>query len=215
MKRLLRGIFRAIGFVAHGSIVFALGMILFAGFWMQVNDQPFKADYILPLAGDDHRLFRAAELFHAGYAPTVLISNAKVNPPTRLDRLKWEIGYPKYSDKEYKTRLYEQLGLPSSRLEHFGTGHISTAEEAEALRDHLNGQEARLLVVTSPYHARRAKMIFEETLPECTIQVVTNREGEFGHSWWRDQEQARYIVLEFAKTLHYIAGGVYRSTDTH
>lgn len=213
MRAPLRFIIKGIGVVAHGGIALAIVLLVFAGYWMQVDDKPFKADYILPLAGDSHRFFKAAELFHAGYAPAILISNAKVEPPSRLDRLLWKMGYPNYSESEYRARFFEELGLSAARLEPFGNGHISTVEEAEALRDYLSGRTVRLLLVTSPYHARRAKMIFRDILPQSSIRVVTNQEGSFDNKWWEDQKQAQHLVMEFAKTIHYLLGGVFRSTD--
>lgn len=213
MKIVLRIIVKLIGVIAHGSIALAVLLFLFAGYWMQVDDEPAQADYILPLAGDSHRLFKAAELYHEGYASTVLISNAKVWPPSRLDRLEWEIGYPQYTYAQYRNLLLDNLGLRNTRREEFGNGHISTVEEAEALRNHLAGRQVHLLIVTSPYHARRAKMIFEDILPDCTITVVTNEEGSFGKQWWKDQKEAQLLVMEFAKTLHFLAGGVFRSSD--
>lgn len=180
---------------------------------MQVDDKPFKADYILALAGDGHRFFKAAELYRAGYAPAILISDAKVYPPSRLTQIQWEMGFPKYTPGQYLTLLFQKLGMESARIEHFGNGHISTTEEAESLRNHLNGKSIRLLLVTSPYHARRAKIIFKDTLPDCEIRVLTNEEDIIEKTWWKDQKSAQLLVQELAKTLHYLAGGAFRSTD--
>ena len=206
-------LFRSLGALTLFTLVVSFGMLLFAGLWMDVNDEPIKADFILPLAGNDNRLISAAELYKQGYAPTILMSNAIVFPHTRLDRLKRKMGYPQYSRTQYQTLILQTLGADSAKLEAFGNGHISTVEEAEALKKHLNGKKASLLIVTSPYHARRAKMIFEKILPDCRIAVTTTEEGAFERSWWKDQVSAQNLILEFAKTMHYILGGAFRSTD--
>jgi uncharacterized SAM-binding protein YcdF (DUF218 family) len=180
---------------------------------MDVNEKPIKADYILPLAGNRHRLIKAAQLYNSGYAPIILISNAIKYPPSKLTQLKWEIGYPKYTNEQLNALLLKKLGAQSAILEPFGNGHISTVEEVEALKAHLNGKTPRILVVTSPYHARRAKMIFEEMLPDCTVSITVTDEGAFKKRWWKDQVSAQNLVMEFAKTMHYLMGGVFRSTD--
>lgn len=187
--------------------------LYFAGHWMRVNEQPVKADYILPLAGDYNRLISAADLYKNGYAPAILLSNAAVFPPDRIDRLRWEIGFPKYTRDQYRVLILQALGAESAELEPFGNGHISTTEEAEALKDHLNGKSPDLLIVTSPYHARRAKLIFEDYFPESQITVTTIREDSFYTQWWKDQASAQNLIMEFAKTLHYLMGGAFRSTD--
>lgn len=213
MKRFLGIILQLIGALTVFAILAGSILMVFAGYWMDVNDEPAQSDYILPLAGNSHRLIKAAELYRQGFAPVILISNAYLCPPDQLQKLQWKMGFPHFTPRQYRSLLLKLLGAETAQLEEFGNGHVSTVEEAEALRVHLGGKPAKLLIVTSPYHARRAKMIFEEILPNCEITMVTTRDGAFKKSWWTDQESAQNLVMEFAKTVHYLFGGVYRSTD--
>ncbi|MFH1915289.1 MAG: YdcF family protein [Pseudomonadota bacterium] len=213
MRRLLDTFLRLVGAVALTGLVLGLALVIGAGYWMRVDDTPRQADYIIPLAGNEGRLIKAAELIHQGYAPVILMSNAYTLPPSRLDHLRWEIGFPNYEMDEYHARLAALLGVAGAMGGSFGNGHISTAEEAEALKAYLDGRSPRLLLVTSPTHTRRAKMIFEDVLPECEITVVATDEDGFDNAWWRDQHMAQHLILEFAKTAHYLLGGVFRSTD--
>lgn len=213
MKRFMRGFLQLFGTLCLLGLLAGTALLVFAGYWMDVNDPPIQADYILPLAGDSHRMLKAAELYNQGYAPTILLSNARAYPPTRMHKLKWQMGYPRYSREQFLSLLLPLIGAGSAHLEEFGNGHISTVEEAEALRDHLAGRQSRLLIVTSPYHARRAKMIFEDILSDCTISVSVTEEGAFDKKWWLDQVSAQNIVMELAKTIHYALGGAFRSTE--
>jgi len=213
MKRFLGTVLQIIGASALCLVLGGFVLMAFAGFWMDVHDPPVKSDYILPLAGDNHRFITAAQLYREGYAPVILLSNARKRPPTRLQRLQWKMGFPHHTPEQYRTLLLQLLGAETARLEPFGNGHISTVEEAEALRSHLDGRSVKLLIVTSPFHARRAKMIFENVLPDCRITVVTTKEGAFVRQWWKDQDSAQLLIMEFAKTVHYLLGGVFRSTD--
>ena len=213
MSRAFRIFLLATGATTLCLILGSVALLAFAGDWMKVNDAPVKSDYILPLAGDTHRFIKAAELYREGYGPVILVSMAQKHPPTRLQQLHWRMGYPKYPTKKYLTLLLQLLDAESAQLEPFGNGHVSTVEEAEALRAHLHGRKVRLLIVTSPYHARRAKMIYEGILPDCEVTVVTTDEGAFKKQWWRDQYSSQNLVMEFAKTMHYLLGGAFRSTD--
>lgn len=213
MRRLFDTFLRLVGAVTLVGLVLGLTLMIGAGYWMRVNDTPRQADYIIPLAGNEGRLIKAAELIHQGFAPVILMSSAHELPPSRLDQLRWEIGFPNYERDEYHARLAAMLGVAGAMGGSFGNGHISTVEEAEALKAYLDGRTPRLLLVTSPTHARRAKMIFENVLPECEITVVATDEDVFDNTWWRDQHMAQHLVLEFAKTAHYLLGGVFRSTD--
>ncbi len=213
MGRFIRFTLQAIGALTVAGLLTLVCILMLAGYWMDVNDKPIKADYILPLAGDGHRMIKAAELYKQGYAPIILLSNAEVLPPSTLKKLKWEMGYPNYNREHYLSLLLPLLGADSAKLEEFGDGHVSTVEEAEALRAHLNSDDIRLLIITSPYHARRAKKIFEERLPNATIAITVTEEDSFDPQWWKNQRSAQNLIMEFAKTAHYMLGGVFRSTD--
>ncbi|QGY41053.1 YdcF family protein [Pseudodesulfovibrio cashew] len=213
MKKLVRAMLQAIGALTVVVMLAGVGLAAFAGYWMRVDEPPIKADYIFPLAGNDNRLIEAVELYKQGYAPVILISMSKEYPPTPLDRTKWLIGFPDYPRMEFVRRLVSVLGGDTKKLEPFGNGHVSTLEEIEALKKHLNGKRVSLLVVTSPEHTKRVKIILDDLLPECDITVMATKEGAFETKWWKDQRSAQRLIMEFAKTLYYLAGGAYRSTD--
>ncbi|MDD3310709.1 YdcF family protein [Pseudodesulfovibrio sp.] len=213
MLRLVRLFLQCVGTLTILSLLVVWGLLAYADRWMRVNDQPVKSDYILPLAGDPHRWITAADLYSRGYAPVILESMARRTPPSRLEKLYISQGRPNYTFEQRLAMILNAEGVPNARLEPFGNGHISTREEAEALRDHLRGRTVSLLIVTSPYHARRARMIFRDVLPDCRITMVSTKEGSFWDAWWKDQDSAQLLVMEFAKTVYYLLGGVYRSTD--
>ncbi|GAB7022513.1 YdcF family protein [Salidesulfovibrio brasiliensis] len=213
MKKLAEWFFKTLGFLTF--VVILVGTVGFfaMGHWLQLDEKPQQADYVLPLAGDYLRLMRGVELMQEGYAPTLLLSKAKPQPKTRFDLLRDELGWRLISDIALQLLIVRHMGLDLSRVEEFGDGHISTVEEAEALKRHLNGKPARLLVVTSPTHARRAKIILEDILPNCEIIMTATPEDRFPAQWWKDQSAAQNIVMESAKLIHYWLGGAFRSTD--
>lgn len=214
MKKLFSWTIKLLGTLTLAGII-AAGIGFFVmGSWLQLDEQPRKADYILPLAGDELRLIRAAELFNQGYAQTILVSNSREHPHTRLDRTRAQLGWPQMTREQYRRGILNTQGVDWGETRTFGNGHISTVEEAEALREFLQGKKATLLVVTSPPHARRAEIILEDTLPDCDIIMTTTPEGKFPEKWWTDQRSAQNIVLESAKLLHYWLGGAFRSTDS-
>lgn len=64
----------------------------------------------------------------------------------------------------------------------------------------------KLLVVTSPYHVRRAAMIFRQAYGGAHVVVGTPYEP-FPREWWRSQDAARNVLLELAKITFYLVGG--------
>jgi len=222
-NRPVRAVFQIIGVLTViGILMAALALPLLPRI-LQVEDKLQKADYILPLAGDWHRLLKATELYKAGYAPEVLLSNSVQRPLTRLHRLREEMGIKRRNPREFRMRLMVHLGVPRDALSEFGDGHVSTAEEAEAFGDYLkarkirnlDGKPLRVILVTSPYHSRRAKMIFETAMPDTLFLMTSPPEGRLAAQWWRDQRSAQLAVSEGFKFAFYLLGGRFQSRATH
>ncbi len=211
MWKLLRTVLQAIGAATVLVGVVALISLWFLPGWLQVEDRLERADYIVPLAGNAHRFMKAAELYREGLAPKVLLSNSRVRPASRIQKLRWKMGYPKTDPRVFRTQMLAELGVPEEATEAFGDGHISTVEEAEALRRHLSERSVKLIVVTSPAHTRRAKMIFADVIPEATIMMAAPPEGRLSQHWWSDQLSAQILVAEVSRLIYYLVGGRYRS----
>lgn len=172
--------------------------------WLSVADQPQKADAILVLAGNYARPFQAAELYRQDYAGKVYVS-----VPVRSDdyRLLDQAGIPYPRDENVVRQVLLKNGVPASAIEYFGKDSISTAAEAQAARVLFGKRAPRLLVVTSPYHLRRARMIFADALPGADIRMIATSYDPFPAAWWKDQNAARNVLLELAKITYYRLGG--------
>jgi len=218
-NRPARLFFQIIGVLSVLTLLAAMAGAMVLPRILQLEDKLQKADYILPLAGDWHRLLRAAELYKAGYAPQVLLSNSRLRPPRRIDRLREEMGIQRQNPREFRSRLMAHLGVPDDALAAFGDGHISTAEEAEAFSEFLKqrktanpqGKPLRIILVTSPYHTRRAKTIFEDTIPDARFMVTSPPEDRLGAQWWLDQRSTQIAVSESFKFAFYLLGGRFQS----
>lgn len=172
--------------------------------WLSVADRPQKADAILVLAGNYARPFQAADLYRQDYASKVYIS-----VPVRSDeyRLLDEAGIPFPRDEDVVRQVLLKKGVPAGAIEYFGKDSISTAEEAQAARALFGKRAPRLLVVSSPYHLRRARMIFADALPGADIRMIATSYDPFPAAWWKDQSAARNVLLELAKITYYKLGG--------
>jgi uncharacterized SAM-binding protein YcdF (DUF218 family) len=172
--------------------------------WLSVADQPQKADAILVLGGGYSRPFQAADLYRQGYASKVYVS-----VPAREDqvRLLDQAGIPFPREEEVVREVLLKKGVPAAAIEYFGKDSISTAAEAQAARALFAQRAPRLLVVSSPYHLRRARMIFSDALPVADIRMIATSYDPFPSSWWKDQSAARNVLLELAKITYYKLGG--------
>ena len=97
--------------------------------------------------------------------------------------------------------------MGAGSIDFFGEASLSTFDEAIALQHRFAGRSPRLLVVTSPYHVRRARMVLVDALPNAILTVCATPYEEFPEHWWISQDAARDLLLELAKLAFYIAGG--------
>lgn len=168
-------------------------------------DTAQKADAIVVLGGGPLRAFYAADLYKQGIAPVVYVSQ----PVQELTEKRLRaLGVPVLAQDELYREVLVRSGVPAERIRLFGRA-VSTAQEAEIIRDVFSKRPCRLVIVTSPFHSRRAGMIFRDTVKECAVMAVGTPDEPFPDAWWRDQDAARNVLLELAKIIFYKLGGRY------
>jgi uncharacterized SAM-binding protein YcdF (DUF218 family) len=156
-----------------------------------VVDEPEPSDAIVVLAGETNvRPAHAVELLRQGVAPRVWL-----NVETR--------------DLIYDQRLIDIAqkyvnGLPeANRVSVCPITSFSTFAEADDARRCLQPLGAhRVLIVTSEFHTRRARMIFRHRLPQYQFSVAAaHSPGGFGIAWWTNREWAKITFDEWSKIL--------------
>ncbi len=129
-------------------------ILRFTGEWWIIEDQLEKADVLIVLSDDNFyadRATRAAELFREGKAPVIVASGRRLRPGAGIAEL-------------MEHDLVER-GVPKDKIVRFAHDGESTLEEAEALARLAKERKWRsAIVVTSNYHTRRARYIFQRVL---------------------------------------------------
>lgn len=192
-------------FAVSGAIAaLAAGAAVLASGWLNDPDPPARAAAILVLGGDPSRALQAAELYGKGFAAKVYIVAPMREPYLRrLDA----IGVTAPREEDLTRQALVARGVPDGAIEVLGRDLASTFQEAKLAAERLAAVPGDLLVVTSPYHVHRARMVFRDQMPARTVLVVANRHEPLRRAWWRDQTAARNVLLELAKTAYYVAGG--------
>jgi len=185
--------FRLLFLIAFLAILFVLYLArnpllrLAGNFWV-VDDPPAHADAIVVLSDDNYfgeRAARAAELFKAGWAPRVVASGRNLRPYASMAEL---------MDHDLKDR-----GVPESAIVRFPNRAENTREEAAAVSEFVASHGWKhILVVTSNYHTRRARYVYERLLPAGTsLQVSAAHDSEFDPSgWWRTRLGVKLFFYE-------------------
>jgi uncharacterized SAM-binding protein YcdF (DUF218 family) len=203
-------IFAAVGLLA--AAIAGAATIAYLADWLVRSDPLEPADAIVVLAGAPERPLYAAELYRQKLARRVLVSR-----PARhhSQPLLSSYGVELQREEDVNVALLRAAHTPDAAIELFGNGSKSTVEEMEALRVRFAAQPARLLIVTSALHTRRARMVAGRVFAGTGIVpiVVATPYDRLPARWWSDQDSARNVVLELIKIGFYLAGGRYRAAQ--
>jgi uncharacterized SAM-binding protein YcdF (DUF218 family) len=169
------------------------------GRYLIVGDPLEPADALVPLAGERLRVFYAADLFQKGYARWFVITDMW------LDRPKPAVSYTDSVSAQAIER-----GVPTDRILVAPGQAASTYREALNLRWLAEQQDWHsLIVVTSPYHTRRARMIFGEVFGDTNITVMIQPVHEHWYraeDWWTSWMGWQVTVAEYLKLGLYLIG---------
>jgi uncharacterized SAM-binding protein YcdF (DUF218 family) len=165
-------------------------MMRFAGeFW--VIDEPAAQSDVLIVLGDDNysadRAFHATELYRAGVAPVVVASGRMLRQNVSL--------------AEIMAHDLQQFGVPAASIVKLSLRADNTREEAvEAARLIEARHWKRVIVVTSNYHARRARFIYGRILPaSVTFRISAARDSEFDPAnWWHTRRGQKLFFNELS-----------------
>jgi uncharacterized SAM-binding protein YcdF (DUF218 family) len=154
---------------------------------------PEKAGIIVVLAGDGYgrRILRAAELVEQGYAPSVLVDGA--------------MEFYGLNEARAAIDFAVQRGAPPTVFEAFPIEANSTIEEAGIVDDELVRRGvSKALVVTSDFHTRRSRSLFEARgSGKVRYVFVAAAYPEFDpKAWWRSRQGAKTLLLEYLKTFY-------------
>ena len=163
-------------------------ILRFAGEWWVIDQPAAHADALL-LLGDDNfyadRATHAAELIRHGVAPVVVASGRRLRPGAGVVELQ-------------EHDLIER-GVPKDKIIRFPNDAESTLEEAVALSRLCTERHFHsVIVVTSNYHARRARHIFDKVFPPTiTVSVAGAHDGDFDpEHWWEKRKSQELFVHE-------------------
>ncbi len=172
-------------------------MLISLGALLDASESPQAADAIVVLGGDaETRPFTAADLYRAGWAPHVLVFRHAPDAAVA-----W--GVEQTEDDLYRTVLMAE-GVPATALHTLPPVVDSTADEAQALRQHCTGAQ-RFLVVTSREHTWRAARLLRRVLAGCAqVRLVAAQHPRYGAlNWWQQDEILLRYLHELLKLPYY------------
>lgn len=165
-----------------------------------------QADALVVLSGSANYVERthwAAQLFHEGRAPRIILTNDKQQGPWSFTQER----NPTFAELEVEE--LHQLGVPLESIEVLPQEVSSTYDEAVLLRQYATDQNLRsLLVVTSPYHSRRALWTLRHLFKGSNVEIgldapPTGQQSPAPATWWWSSRGWRTVAAEYPKLIYY------------
>ena len=176
------------------GVVLTVGLGVFGlaavGHALAIEDPLEKADAIVAISGDTGaRANTAIALWKQGYAPLIIFSGAAIDPDS-------------VSSAEIMRREALRQGVPEN---------ATLIEPASATTEENASEVAKLMVqrklrsailVTSPYHQRRAALLFGRAFEPAGLALrnYPARDPEWDPNfWWRYDPLRSRTLIELAK----------------
>lgn len=180
-------------------VIFLLAIILLRamGSYLIVSNELEYANAIVILSGgDESRMQEALRLYNENYSGLIILTETGNVVE----------GYDHLHSFDMRIELLNN-GVPSGNIILTDQVATSTEEEARAVKNLLtNRQFTSCIVVTDPYHTRRAYRIFKDIFADSSIKVMIHPTSDHWYtadSWFLKLSGWRFTVLEYIKLIIY------------
>lgn len=180
--------------------VVGFGLFVGLGFYLSPQEQPVKSDVIVVVSGGQttSRAEKGIELYKQGYAPKIVFSGAALDDgPSNA-----------YAMRDQALRD----GIPARdiSIDEKSQNTYENAENSKRIIDEYGAK--KIILVTSPYHQRRANQTFEAVLGKnYTITGISAYDNRWSKSGWWHQGFPLFIsISEMWKLLYINLTGNYR-----
>lgn len=167
---------------------------------------------IVLMGSIDDRSQAAAQLYHRKKVRRILLATPELTDLARAGLIP--------DEAQLTAKLLEFYGVPGDAIKILvvpGTSpNTSTREEAVFFRQALAADPSlgsSFYVVTSWYHSRRARWIFERVLAGTDIEmsfVAAPNERSSPKNWWMSEQGFLAVFNEYLKWLHSMCHGYVR-----
>jgi len=188
--------------VAILSGILAAYLVLWAmGGFLIVADPLVHSDAIVVLSGGEDlgRLDEAVKLYKAKYAPLLILTETGETVPSL--------------DAHYSAVLRQDAmsqGVAPGDITITDRTVSSTYEEARVTLKLLRKDGLKsLIVVTDPFHSRRAKITFDDVFKTSGIKVTVHpvsADWYRASTWWMSSSGRQDTFLEYTKLFGYLLG---------
>jgi len=188
--------------IAHHQRILAT----FGEYLIYQEPAPQQADVIVILANWEDTIIRVkagADLYKGEMAKMIFVP--RMEQMAGLEEAK-KLGINIPENRDLVVTILQGLGVPLYAIETSAQEVTNTWDEAQEVRNLVEHKGYKSVVlVTSKYHSRRAYLIFKDALKgkAAVISVPSPYDSSDPESWWKRDEDAKRVIMEYSKLLVY------------
>jgi uncharacterized SAM-binding protein YcdF (DUF218 family) len=179
------------------GVISIVAVLVGVGHWLGPTDPLERADAIVAISGDTGaRADSAIALWKQGYAPVLIFAGGSRDPES-------------VASAELMKRTAVAAGVPANAIVVEGTS-ATTEENAKLVAELMRSQGLRsAILVTSPYHQRRAAMLFEREFGRASLSFRNHPADDPTWDptlWWTSEPSRNLTLVELAKLGALVVG---------
>ena len=164
------------------------------GFYLSPQSKLHKADAIVAISGGDTvaRTAAAVNLYQQSYASWIIFSGAAADPNSP-------------SNAAVMAQLAENQGIPASHILLDQTSDNTEANGANVAKIVQQHNFHSIILVTSPYHQRRASIVFSRALSGQNVTILNHSSIDLTwrrSDWWATAYDRQLTLSEWEKTMY-------------
>lgn len=175
------------------AIVVAVALIVGVGFYLSPQDKLAVSDAIVVVSGGEtnQRVAEGVKLYKASWAKTLIMSGASRDA--------------KDSNAAAMKRTAINSGVPKEAIITEDKS-MNTFENATYVREIIEQNKFnQLILVTSPYHQRRAALVFSKALKGLPVKIINHSSIDSAwrkNGWWLDPWARALTLSEVQKVIY-------------
>lgn len=177
-----------------------IALVIGIGFYLSPQQPPCPADAIVVVSGGQTttRAQKGIELYNDNLASKLIFSGAAIDDgPSNAREMK-------------RQALSDGVPVGAITIDEISQNTYENAVNSKKLLEATGAKS--IILVSSPYHLRRAKITFEKVLgPDYTVIPVASFDNRWSKSaWWATPFGLNITLSELFKVLYIATTGNYR-----
>ena len=184
-------------FVIIFSLLFISPVPFYLGKYLEINDAPSKNSLVVALSGYGNSRYinntyqqRSLDVFYYyknGYANKILLSGRK----------------QLIEEFELMRSILISLGVPDDKIDIINKDFNSTYMNLELVNEYMEKNKIQSAnLITSPYHQRRVKYLFNNLSRDKTILLLPESKNENESKWFFRLDKIRVIFYEYMSLVY-------------